>query len=158
LAEHDAQDVCQETFSAVAKALPTFRRSREGDTFRGWLRTITRSKLADFGRRRRGLPEAVGGSEHLRCVEGWAAREDGGAEPDDETPSGEAGVGMRALELIQGEFEERSWRAFWRTAIDGQKATEVASELDMSPAAVRKAKSRVLNRVRIELKELVDFE
>ena len=71
LPEHDAQDVCQETFSAVARALPAFRRDRQSDSFRGWLRVITRNKLTDYQRRRPKVPDAVGGSEHLRRVEDW---------------------------------------------------------------------------------------
>ncbi len=166
LPEHDAQDVCQETFGAVARGLPSFRRNREGDTFRGWLRTITRNKLADFGRRRASVPEAVGGSAHLRRVEEWEAPRGAGQSAgqgadgpagDEAALSFEASISRRALEFIRDEFEERSWRAFWRTAIDGQKAKDVADELEMSPAAVRKAKSRVLARLRSELEGLVDF-
>ena len=61
-----------------------------------------------------------------------------------------------AIELIRSEIEPRSWQAFWRTAIDGQKASEVAIELGMSHAAVRKAKSRVLSRLRGELSNPLD--
>ena len=61
-----------------------------------------------------------------------------------------------AIELIRGEIEPRSWQAFWRTAIDGQKSNDVASELGMSHAAVRKAKSRVLSRLRRALSNPLD--
>ena len=57
----------------------------------------------------------------------------------------------RALGLLRTDFEENTWRAFWRTAVDGLPAAEVADELNMSSAAVRKAKSRVLQRLREEL-------
>ena len=59
----------------------------------------------------------------------------------------------RGLDLIRGEFEERTWQAFWRTAVEGRDAKEVALELRMSPGAVRVAKSRVLRRLREELGE-----
>jgi RNA polymerase sigma-70 factor (ECF subfamily) len=39
----DAEDVAQEVFLAAAHALDHFRRDRPGDTFRGWLRVITRN-------------------------------------------------------------------------------------------------------------------
>jgi DNA-directed RNA polymerase specialized sigma24 family protein len=42
----DADDVIQEVFRAAAASLPNFRRDRPGDTFRGWLRGITRHALA----------------------------------------------------------------------------------------------------------------
>ena len=62
----------------------------------------------------------------------------------------------RALELLRGEFAAQTWQAFWRTAVDGQSAPAIAAELNMSPAAVRKAKSRVLHRLKEELGELAD--
>jgi RNA polymerase sigma-70 factor (ECF subfamily) len=53
--------------------------------------------------------------------------------------------------LIRGEFSERTWQAFWRTAVEGRAAKDVGAELAMSPGAVRVAKSRVLHRLREEL-------
>src|SRR4051794_38956050 len=43
LGEEDTADVFQEVFRAVARTIGAFRRDRAGDTFRGWLRTITRN-------------------------------------------------------------------------------------------------------------------
>ena len=60
----------------------------------------------------------------------------------------------RALELIRCEFEERTWQAFWLTAVEDRPAGEVALELGMTPGAVRVAKSRVLRRLREELSEI----
>ncbi|HID75877.1 MAG TPA: hypothetical protein EYP56_07755 [Planctomycetaceae bacterium] len=57
----------------------------------------------------------------------------------------------RSLELVRAEFENRTWEAFWRTAVDGRPAREVAEELDMSRLAVYQAESRVLRPLRQEL-------
>jgi RNA polymerase sigma-70 factor (ECF subfamily) len=57
----------------------------------------------------------------------------------------------RGLELIRGEFEPRTWQAFWLTAVEGRSPKDVAHELGMSDGAVRVAKSRVLHRLRTEL-------
>ena len=46
-----------------------YYKQREGDTFRGWLRTITRSKLSDAFRRRGRTLAAPGGSAMQRRVE-----------------------------------------------------------------------------------------
>ncbi|TXT29049.1 MAG: sigma-70 family RNA polymerase sigma factor [Planctomycetota bacterium] len=51
IVEHDIPDVVQEVFRAVVTGIDGFRKDRTGDTFRGWLRTVTRSKLADHFRR-----------------------------------------------------------------------------------------------------------
>jgi RNA polymerase sigma-70 factor (ECF subfamily) len=63
---------------------------------------------------------------------------------------------FRALEFIRGEFADRTWQAFWLTAIDGQPAGDVAAALSMKPCAVRVAKYRVLHRLREELGDLMD--
>ncbi len=62
----------------------------------------------------------------------------------------------RALEQIRAQFQAKTWKAFWRTSVDGLSAVEVADELGMSPGAVRVAKSRVLQRLRDELGELIE--
>jgi RNA polymerase sigma-70 factor (ECF subfamily) len=67
-----------------------------------------------------------------------------------------SGLYRRALDLIRGEFEERTWQAFWLTAVEGWDTSAVAAELEMSPVAVRIAKSRVLARLRAEADHLID--
>ncbi|MFO0957483.1 MAG: sigma-70 family RNA polymerase sigma factor [Isosphaeraceae bacterium] len=148
----DAEDVAQDVFAAVLGAIGRFRRDREGDTFRGWLRGITRNKLLQLGKRRRVEPFAQGGTDaqmQLHQIPGDILDE---ADPPEEDPS----LYRRALELVRDEFEPATWRAFWRVAVDGLTATEAAAELGMSPAAVRQSKSRVLRRLRDELGELLD--
>jgi RNA polymerase sigma-70 factor, ECF subfamily len=149
LREDDAADVFQEVFRTVAARLDGFRRDRPGDTFRGWLRTITRNKVTDHFRRCRREPSAVGGSEAQFRLSQVPA-----TVPADETGSvdaAEGGLLRRALEVIRDEFEPRTWQAFWRTAVDGRAPADVAAELAMTPGAVRVAKSRVLHRLRAEL-------
>jgi RNA polymerase sigma-70 factor (ECF subfamily) len=58
---------------------------------------------------------------------------------------------QRAIESIRGEFQDRTWQAFWRTVVEGKAAADVADELGMQPGAVRVSKSRVLLRLRREL-------
>src|SRR5947209_11142031 len=65
----DADDVLQEVFQAAAVSITSFRREREGDTFRGWLRGITRNKVLVFWRVRGRNPEPAGGSEAQRLFQ-----------------------------------------------------------------------------------------
>ena len=142
----------QEVFQAVAGNIDRSRRDRPRDTFRGWLRTITRSKVYDHYRRRQRQPRAPSGSE----ANVWFAL------VPDELPSGDASqeqhahqfVLHSALEQVRNEFTERTWQAFWRVVVDGGTALEVADELSMQPGAVRIAKCRVLRRLRQELGDL----
>src|SRR5687768_14276183 len=44
LQDQDVADIFQDVFQAVATHIVQFRKERAGDTFRGWLRTVTTSK------------------------------------------------------------------------------------------------------------------
>src|SRR5262245_38553933 len=59
----DADDVCQEVFQAVAAGLDDFSRAKAGETFRAWLRGITRYKILDFFRAAAARPAAAGGTD-----------------------------------------------------------------------------------------------
>jgi RNA polymerase sigma-70 factor, ECF subfamily len=148
LREDDAADVFQDVFQSVAAHLSGFRRDPSG-TFRGWLRTITRNKVNDAMRRRRREPIGAGGSD----AQAQLAQFPEPLPPDDDGSSDVAVSALlrRGLELIRCEFEERTWQAFWLTAVEGRAPKDVAGELGMSGGAVRVAKSRVLHRLRAEL-------
>jgi RNA polymerase sigma-70 factor (ECF subfamily) len=155
LQEQDSADVFQEVFLAVAKHIAGFHKDRQGDTFRGWLRTITRNKVLDHFRRLGREPGGVGGTDALRNLSALpapsAAEEQSVA--DDQA---ERGLFYRGLDFIRAEFEPKTWQAFWKTAVEGRAAGDVAADLAMSPGAVRVAKSRVLNRLREELGDLME--
>lgn len=56
---HDAEDLGQEVFRAVATRIDGFERTGPSDTFGGWLRTITRHKLADHWRKKSKQPDTI---------------------------------------------------------------------------------------------------
>ena len=140
----DAADITQEAFRAVVAKCPTLRHGRLGDTFRGWLWTITRNKVRDFWRGQADHP-AVGGSssrEFLLLV----ADDDSGSSSG--PPPAQDGPLRRAVEFVRAEFEARSWQAFWRVTVEGRPAAAVAAELGLTPNAVYLARSRILRRLR----------
>jgi RNA polymerase sigma-70 factor (ECF subfamily) len=155
LQDQDAADVVQEVFQAVLTHLADLRRGRPGDTFRGWLRTILRNKVHDHFRRLGREPGGVGGTEAQLRLAQLPGPEPAEADPaaDDEA---ERRLFHRCLEVIRGEFEERTWQAFWRTAVESRSPRDVADELAMSPGAVRVAKCRVLHRLREALGDLLE--
>ena len=52
LTETEAQEVVQETIISVAKNIQKFKRDRELGSFKGWLRNLTRWRIADQLRKR----------------------------------------------------------------------------------------------------------
>ena len=54
----------------------------------------------------------------------------------------------RLLELVSGEFKAQTLQAFRRVVLNNEEVTKVASELGMTPNAIRIAQSRVLAALR----------
>lgn len=146
LQEADAADVVQEVLRAVAAAIDRYERQASG-SFRGWLRIVTRSKLADFFRQQQKQPESVGNSEYSQLLASLAEFEEDKSHSPDEL-SEDALLVRRALELVREDVEPRTWQAFWQTVIESEPTADVAESLGMSATAVRIAKSRVLRRLR----------
>ena len=152
--EADAADVCQEVFAAVARRLADFRRERPGDSFRGWLWTITRNKVRDHFRRCADRVQAAGGTTAQQLLH--QVPEDAPPDPEAGPEAEHGGLYRRALELIQSEFEERTWRAFLMVTVEGRAPADVAAELGMTTGTVYAAKSRLLKRLREEFGELIE--
>ena len=144
---HDAADVVQEVFCAVLGGIEDFRRSKKGDTFRGWLRTITNNKIRDAVRHRGRQPLVAGGVDSPQFSKPVA-------DPPSSCDSGLAndfGLLARTLDSVRGDFSPTTWQAFHRATIEGHSAGEIAEDLKMTTKAVRQAKYRVLVRLREEL-------
>jgi RNA polymerase sigma-70 factor (ECF subfamily) len=147
LQSEDCADVMQEVFRSVLGGIAGFRYVNPTDTFRGWLRTIARNKIRDYFRRRNAEPMGRGGTTaHQRFLD-VAEIESATAPAADPM----AGLIHRGVNLIRAEFDERTWQAFWLTAVEKHSGTEAAELLRMSPGAVRQAKYKVLRRLRQEL-------
>jgi RNA polymerase sigma-70 factor (ECF subfamily) len=173
LKAEDAADVVQEVFSAVAMHVADFHRQQARDSFTAWLSTITRNKIRDHFRHITGRPQAPGGTTAQQIMQeipqpGPAVESEGdspifadhrfatvpeklGQSPALDLIEAEKILSRRAVELVRSEFEPRTWEAWWNTAVEGRPAADVAAEMGMSLAAVYKAKSRVLLRLRQEL-------
>jgi RNA polymerase sigma-70 factor (ECF subfamily) len=146
LQRSDAADVGQDVFRTLALKIADYQPDR-GSGFRAWLWGITRNKLREFRRRRAAEPQPARVDEvKLADI------------PEEETgefllAESQARLAQRALEVLQTEFEERTWQAFWRSAVEEHKTADIAADLQMTVHAVRQARYRVLCRLRQELDE-----
>ena len=150
----DADDLIQEVLAVVLKELPTFDHNRQTGAFRSWLRRILVNRIRNLWRSRKYEPQGKGTTsllEQLHQLEDdrselsriWDAEHD-------------QHIISQLLEAVRPRFEGKTWEAFRRQMFDGQRADDVANELDMSLSSVYVARSRILSRLRLEADGLVD--
>lgn len=150
----DAADVVQDVFAAVAAGAERFHRDGPGHSFGAWLRTITRSKVCDHFRRRRGQLDAEGGTQAQQRMLDLPEAADESLSLSVELKPDPRFV-HRALESVRAEFEPHTWEAFWRIVVEGQSAADVAGAMNLSLPTVYQAKSRVLRRLRREMSDSI---
>jgi RNA polymerase sigma factor (sigma-70 family) len=151
LQDADAADLMQDVMRSVSAAIVRLDYDRNQGTFRGWLFTISRNKIFNFLSARRIRPQGSGDSGTNRLLD---------AHPDDHESADaweieyQRRLASLAMERIQSEFQEKSWKAFWLTAVEGQAAGEVSKQLGLSAGAIYVAKSRVLARLKEEVEAM----
>jgi RNA polymerase sigma-70 factor, ECF subfamily len=148
LSTDDAPDVLQAVLLRVVQRLGEFRKDGRTAAFRRWLRAVTRSQIAEFRRRAAKQPRGEGGSSAQRRF----------LVVPEESSTVEGGSRLNSLlerfwmlvDRLEETFEPSTWQAFWLTTFENLNSTEAAQVLQMTPAAVRLAKARVVRRIRTE--------
>jgi RNA polymerase sigma-70 factor (ECF subfamily) len=149
LQDADAADLMQDVMRSISAAIGRLDYDRRQGTFRGWLFTVTRNKIFNFLSARRIRPQASGNTTTNLLLDEHPEADDGA---DEWELAYQRRLAAMAMDQIKGEFQEKTWRAFWLTAVEGVAAPEAAAAVGMSTGAVYVAKSRVLAR----LKEAVE--
>ena len=148
LQDAHAADLSQDVLGAVAGAVGRLEYDPSRGAFRNWLFTIVRRKLSNWRRAQKHRVRGSGDTDTQRRLERCPVVE--APEPDWDAEWQER-VYAWACEQVRRDVSPATWEAFWRTAIDGQPGKRVAADLGLSVAAVYRARSRVLAR----LKELI---
>jgi RNA polymerase sigma-70 factor (ECF subfamily) len=151
LKDQPAADLVQDVWASVSSNLDRFRKDSQSGSFRAWLWTIARNKLRDHFRRFSGHAAAAGGTEARMLMESLPE-----SEPVSEVESVNNQLLQRALDMIRGDFESRTWQAFWQMTVEDQPAAVVGQRLNMAANAVHQARFRVLRRLREEMEGLVE--
>jgi|SRR5579884_2037159 len=150
----DAEDLSQEVMAVVVQELPHFQHNQQIGAFRHWLRTVTVNRLRILWRTRQGRDVATGDSKFAQMLEQLADPTSSLSRLWDQQH--DQHVARRLMALVEPQFEPKTWQAFRRVVVDGVRAATVAEELGMSVNAVLLAKSRVLARLRQEMRGLTD--
>ncbi|MFV1967504.1 MAG: RNA polymerase sigma factor [Pirellulaceae bacterium] len=144
----DAPDLVQEVLATLVAKLPEFEYDPT-QRFRGWLRTVTVNKARDFQRRHSARPSSG--------LEGTIQKVTVADAPDlFEEAQYRIYLVRRLRQLMETEFEPRTWQACWKYVTEGRSAADVGRELGISANAVRVAKCRVLCRLREQLDGMLD--
>jgi RNA polymerase sigma-70 factor (ECF subfamily) len=146
------QGIGQDVFLMLFKNLGKFKKEKPEHGFRKWLWKLTRNKIFDHLRNLRDEPAGLGGSEAREFLENYPGDQ---SQPESEGEGGSAPpverliILRRCLELVQSEFEPRTYQAFREVVLDGKPPGEVARSMGMkSVGAVYTARSRVTKRLR----------
>lgn len=150
LQDADAVLVTQDVLVTVARTIHRFEYDRAVGSFRGWLKVVTRSRISDFMQAQGRHVQGTGDTGVLQVID---------AQPDESQPDLWEREFRRSLfewavERIRFEFEDTTWQAFWMTSVDAKETKDVAEELELSVGAVYIARSRVLARLRQEIRQV----
>ncbi|HWB11068.1 MAG TPA: sigma-70 family RNA polymerase sigma factor [Pirellulales bacterium] len=144
LQDADAEDVVQQVFGSVARAVDRWQPDAARATFRTWLTTIARNAIINALVRR--APDRASGDTADRELL---------VEYEDETPDSRVLLTEARREIFQwaarrarDEFEPKTWDAFWLTAVEGQDVAQVAEAIGKKPGAIYAARSRVMKRLK----------
>jgi RNA polymerase sigma-70 factor (ECF subfamily) len=152
LQEADAADLTQEVLRAVARSVERLDYDPRRGSFRGWLFTVVRNKLRDFRECRQRQVQGSGDTGVQDALNEQPTPADG---PEAEWDRDyERRLFGWAAEQVKGTVQEKTWQAFWQTAVEGKCGQDVARDLGMSVAAVYLAKSRVMARLQEHVRRL----
>jgi len=155
-----AQDAVQEVMLAVAKQMPQFRYDPAKGSFRAWLYTQARWRIADSLRRRQrdNLTEPFSSIEGRSHPGNPATPEEPVIDPLETLWDAEWRENQlaRALAQVKTLVSPRQFQMFQLAAIKGWDMTEITRTLKVNRAQVYMARMRVGRLLRRELARLKD--
>lgn len=156
LSDADAEDVVQETVIGIARHMESFRYEPEVCSFKGWLMTITRHRIADHQRKAR---QAQRGQqplpENAESLEDAAAKVV--ADKDFENVWDEEwhkNLLEAAMERVKRRVAPIYYQIFYLHSVRGMPAREVGKLLGTSVPRVYVVRHRVARMIKSEARQL----
>ena len=147
----DRNDVYQDVMLTLVQNIHSFQKTSPNDKFRKWLRSITRTRIADFYRKKLVQPQNI---EHLSNFESENLPGNESQIPEEEQIENEL-LFQQIFELLKKNFSSQTMEVFRLMSYRGATSEEVAKILGMTPSAVRAAKKRVLDQIRQQFGDLL---
>lgn len=146
--EQRSSELAQNVLTRVLVAVDRFQRGPQG-TFRGWLWTIARNEAMDHYRQMKRHDAAVGGTDMQLRLAGIPA------EPPRLEPADEDRWFASLCEALSPSFSSTNLVILREGILAGRSSVDLASELGMTAAAVRKQKHDIRRRLRRDWEELL---
>jgi RNA polymerase sigma-70 factor (ECF subfamily) len=149
LNQQEAEDVAQNTLLAVAKGIGEFEYDPARSSFKNWLLTVTRHRIADHCRRRPKAAHALAQRSDDTTRTSTVARL-----PDPNNAALEAlwdeewrrTLTEQAMERLKPTVSAQHFQIFYLSVVKEQPATEVAAGLGVSVARVYVVRHRLARR------------
>lgn len=155
LQDADAADLTQDSLRVVSEAIKKLEYDPRRGTFRSWLFTVVRNQLFRLRARQARPGKGSGDSAAQEQLQQVPSADNDSALWDEEYRRRQL---VWAAERVRPQVQETTWQAFWRTAVQGESGQEVAAALGMTVAAVYLARSRVMVRLKEQVRLLQDDE
>ena len=154
LTDAEAQDVVQETVISVAKDIEKFKRDRTLGTFKGWLRNLTRWRIADQLRKR---TRSVLAGNNISTPSANPDETAGPVNADLEAiweKDWQANLLEAAMERVKPRVKEEHYQMFDLNVVRQWPAGKVAQTLGVNIGRVYLAKHRVMALIKKEIRVL----
>lgn len=152
LQDADAQDVAQQVFVAVARAIREWQPEPGMPPFRAWLVTITRNAVTKALVRRR--PDTGRGGSSVGELLILARSNESTDSADEFSRESRLAALQWAAEQIRPEFSPMTWRLFWDSAVLGRSIAELSRDAGRSAGAIYMARFKVLQRLKAKMLEV----
>jgi len=153
LTEAEAQDVVQETIISVAKNIQKFRRDRSLGSFKGWLKNLTRWRIADQLRKRTRLQGEDEDSRRPKMDGREVPDADAGLESIWEA-EWQTNLLETAIARVRRRVKEEHYQMFDLYVLRQWPVRKVAQTLEVTVGQVYLAKHRMTMLIRKELRAL----
>lgn len=150
----DADDLAQQVFVSLARAVERWESADDGPPFRAWLYRIAHNEIVKAITRRK--PDAAIGSSTVAEALQAIPQPDGTATDELIRESRQETFRWAAGE-IQNEFSPTTWAIFWQSTVEDIAVADVAETHGRSAGAVYLARYRVMKRLKEKLDEVSDI-
>ena len=146
----DADDLVQDVLSAVARSVESWLDRPDRGQFRAWLLRIAKNLAINSLTRHKHRPIGTGDSNMAHLLS---------QHPDSNGAAEEFDIEYRrelflwAAQRVREQIAEPTWQAFWLTTVEDKPIAAVASQLSMSVGSVYIARSRVMARLREQVRQ-----